>query len=276
MACAACTSPPLAQALARPPLTAGTPARAGASPSPGAPSPAFSSPADFYGFPRAGPQEGASPRGAGGGAAGAATGATPAAPRSASVDGVPRDADGIPTLTPATVTVRRGSGGAGLGVVLEEDGDLLAANLFGDDDFGADGGSFSPLGDGARAFSPGFASPGADASPGAAFGSPAAADGQAAVVGAADAQAQQEQQQGDVAATPASAGADFSFSFFPSAAGQRPAADAAARVTPELAAAGGQGAGGSQISPEILGYYEQQAQQAQRAQADAATPVLPK
>lgn len=197
-------------------------------------------------------------------------GATPAAPRSASVDGVPRDADGIPTFTPGTVTVRRGSGGLGLGVVLEEDGDLLAANLFGGDEFGAGRGSFSPLGDGARAFSPGSGS----GSPGAAFGSPALDQGEQAAC-ARDGQRQQ-QQQAEAAATPAGAGAD-SFSFFPSAGGQRPAAAAAAAVagtTPELVAAGGQGAGGSQISPEILGFYEQQeAQQAQRA---AATPVMPK
>lgn len=195
------------------------------------PGPALDSPAEFYGFPQT-----ANMGTPGGGA-----------PRSASVDGVPRNADGIPTLTPATVTVRRGSFGAGLGVVLEDDDDDLAANLFE---------SFSPLGDGV-------------ATAGRAFGS--FSGGKAAALEAQEAAAA-------AAATPAAETAEFSF--FP-AAGQPSAAAGGpgSGTTPELPAA----AQLPTISPEILGFYEQQEQAAQRhagagssQAAGAYTPVLPK
>lgn len=222
------------------------------------------SPADFYGFPLA--RELSS------------TPQTAAAPRSASVDGVPRNAEGIPTVTPHTVTVRRGSGGASLAAVLEEESEL-AANLFdsfsplsadhaftlpegdadgspGTDDGEGKGGSYSPLGDGISAA-------------GAGFGSFSAGPGNAA------------------AATPAvDVGAGFSF--FPGAASAGQAAEAAAAgATPELpggaATAAAAAAGGSYVSPEILGFYEQAQRAASSSQAGTSsqaaglgTPALPR
>lgn len=220
------------------------------------------SPADFYGFPLA--------------AELSSTPQTAAAPRSASVDGVPRNAEGIPTVTPHTVTVRRGSGGASLAAVLEEESEL-AANLFnsfsplsadhaftppeGDAD-GSPGtddgerGSYSPLGDGISAA-------------GAGFGSFSAGPGNAA------------------AGTPAvDEGADFSF--FPGAASAGQATEAAAAgATPELpsgaAAAAAAAAGGNYVSPEILGFYEQAQRAAGSSQpgtsnraAGLGTPALPR
>lgn len=220
------------------------------------PSPAYSSPADFYGFPLGATQQEA-----------ATPGSAAAAPRSASMDGVPRDASGIPVVTPATVTVRRGSVGGGLGMVLEEDGDLLAANLFGD--------SFSPLGDGARSFSPTSAG-GSPAMGAGGFGSPTV--GEEAEPAHAQQQQQGEQARG-AANTPATAGT-AEFSFFPSAgAGGSRQVAAAAGVTPELHSAAAAAADGY-ISPEILGFYEQEAQRqagADGSQAGgAAGTVLPK
>jgi hypothetical protein len=204
----------------------------------------LSSPAEFYRFPQADAMSG-----------GAAGSATPGAssdgpsPSYCSHDGVPRTVDGIPALTPHTVTVRRGSFGGGLGALLEEDGDFKpAANLF--DSFSPDAGA-SPASV-AGGFSP------------AAMGAVAAAEQAAAEAGAAP------------AATPA---ADFSF--FPATSShQHQQYQAPAGVTPEMgggAAAAAAAAGGSMggpapnmISPEILGYYEQEAQR-QRAAAAAAT-----
>lgn len=217
---------------------------AGAAPTPAAAaSSGWGSPAEFLGFPGGTP-----------GAAGL---------RSPSVDGVPRDADGIPMLTPTTVTVRRRSSTRELGVVLEEGADPLAADLFD---------SFSPLGSGARAFSPGGSMGG--------FGSPAAAEEAPA------AWAQQAE------ATPAGTAAD-GFSFFPAgpAAAEGAAADGSQGATPEMpagaaAAAAAGGAAAAYVSPEILGFYEQRtagaaaagtaAGSSHAAASAAATPAMPR
>ncbi|PRW32975.1 hypothetical protein C2E21_8057 [Chlorella sorokiniana] len=230
-----------------------------ASPAPAAAaSPSVGSPAEFYGFTLA--QELST------------TPHTAAAPRSASVDGIPRNADGIPTVTPHTVTVRRGSSGAGLAAVLEEEGEL-AANLF--DCFSplsADHAFTPPEGD-AKA-SPGAANGEGDSystlgdgvsAAGAAFGSFSAGRGDPA------------------AATPADAGADFSF--FPTMAPGGLVADAAAAgATPELqGGAPAAAAGTSYVSPEILGFYEQAQRAAGSSQAGTSsqaaglgTPALPR
>ena len=240
------------------PVTAGPPPHptAAASPPPAAASsPSLGSPAEFYGFPLA-RELSTTPHTAG-------------APRSASVDGIPRDADGIPTVTPATVTVRRGSGGAGLAAVLEEEDSELAANLFdcfsplspnhaftppeGEADEGGEGGSYSPLGDGISAAGAGFGSFSAGQAGPAAGATPDGAD----------------------------------FSFFPAAAGRQHADAAAAGATPELpagaaAAAAAAAAGGSYVSPEILGVYEQAQRAAGGSQAGGSqaaalpTPALPR
>lgn len=229
-----------------------------ASPAPAAAaSPSVGSPAEFYGFPLA-KELSSTPQ-------------TAAAPRSASVDGVPRDAEGIPTVTPHTVTVRRGSSGAGLAAVLEEDDDL-AANLFdcfsplsadhaftppeGEADASpgsaeGEGGCYSPLGEGITAAGP-------------AFGSFSAGRGDAA------------------AATPA-AGASADFSFFPAAPGGQEADAAVAGATPELPGSAAAAAGASYVSPEILGFYEQAQRTAGGSQAGTSsqaaglgTPALPR
>lgn len=145
-------------------------------------------------------------------------------------DGVPRDADGVPAHTPTTVTVRRGSCSSGLRA-MEQDDDL-AANLFS---------SFSPAGDGGD---------------GGAVSRPGEEPAAAAAGPAATAQ--------EAAGSP-------EFSFFPAATShkQQAAAEAAAAGgTPELPVL--HGPGGSTISPEILGFYESQAQQARAGDSAGA------
>lgn len=204
-------------------------------PTPADPSPGDSSasPADFYGFPSV-----ATP----GGSSGPGTNSS----------SVPRDSEGVPLVTPATVTVRRGgSYGSGRGAALDDD---LAANLF--------CATFSPSdsvgGAAARSASPG----GEEVQDFGGF-EPAASN---------QAEPDAARRGGQGPATPADAGGDFSF--FPPAAAAAPASVAEAAgitpgLTPELAGAGGAGAG-STISPEILGYYEQQ------AAAAACTPAMPR
>jgi hypothetical protein len=166
---------------------------------------------------------------------------TPAsAPRSAS-DGVPRDAEGIPTVTPATVTVRRGSHVSGLAAVAEEGhGNDLAANLF-------------------SSFSLGSPASCADVAMAASPVEPALLDSSSAPAAASPSLLHAE----DEAGTP-------EFSFFPAnatsqhrqgAAQQGPAA--ALAITPELPGAQGQGQA-LDPSPEILGFYEAQARAGER------------
>ncbi|KAL4422795.1 hypothetical protein ABPG75_008992 [Micractinium tetrahymenae] len=214
---------------------AAEPARAG--PSPGG---SLASPADFYGFPSLATPGGSSPR--------------------TNSSSVPRDSEGVPLVTPATVTVRRGSSYGGRGDVPEDD--ALAANLF------------------CATFSPGDSVGGAAAS----TGSPGGQEEVLEFGGFAPAAASQPEPEAggreeQEAATPA-AGADAcgDFSFFPTVAAAAPAsgprsAGITPGMTPELAGAGG-AAAGSTISPEILGFYEQQAQQA--AAAAACAPALPR
>jgi hypothetical protein len=187
---------------------------------------------------------------------GDAASATPGAssggpsPSHRSHDGVPRTVDGIPALTPHTVTVRRGSFGGGLGAVLEEDDDFMpAANLFD---------SFSPAAGSSPASADGF--------------SPAATGASAAQQAAAEADAAP-------AATPA---ADFSF--FPAASSHQQQQQAPAGVTPEMgggaaaAAAAGGSMGGpapTMISPEILGFYEQEAQRQRASIAATGAAAVP-
>ena len=186
---------------------------------------------------------------------GDAASATPGAssgdpsPSHRSHDGVPRTVDGIPALTPHTVTVRRGSFGGGLGAVLEEDDDFMpAANLFD---------SFSPA---------------AGSSP------PSAGGFSTAVTGASAAQQAAAEADAAPAATPA---ADFSF--FPAASSHQQQ-KAPAGPTPEMgggaaaAAAAGGSMGGpapNMISPEILGFYEQEAQRQRAAIAATGAAAVP-
>jgi hypothetical protein len=194
---------------------------------------AHSSPADFYGFPRLPACKEAT------------SGAS--SPEHAS-DGVPRDSEGVPRLTPATVTVRRGSYNLDMGGMLEDDG--LATQLFT---------SFSPD----------------------------AGDSPAAAVSPTAAQQQGAEPSAGPASAAASEVASPEFSFFPAATSSRHAAGPsmsprAGGATPELV--GAYGPGSATISPEILGFHESQAQQRQgaAAAAGAATsqagglPALPK
>lgn len=209
----------------------------------------FSSPAEFYGFPAM-----ATPGGTSGGVAPSVH------------DSVPRDAEGIPIVTPATVTVRRGGYAGRREGILEEDD--LAANLF------------------SSTFSPSDSLGGAGGSPG--FGREVLEFG-----GFAAGRSQQEQ--GAAGATAAGdtmtpAGADLSaeFSFFPAAAAAAscgPNTQQAAGVTPAMPVASTTGLGqghpmDSNISPEILGFYEQQQAQQQDGMGsnhtDAGNPALPR
>lgn len=200
-------------------------------PSLAVPDGSLASPADFYGFPSV-----ATP----GGSSGPST-------KSSSV---PRDSEGIPLVTPATVTVRRGSSyGGERGAWLEDD--ALAANLF-------------------CATSPGDSMDRAVASTGSPGGEEVQEFG-GFQLAAGQLEPEAERREAQEAGTPAVAGGDFSF--FPAAAtvpGPR-----AEGITPGIAtvreAAGG-GAAGSTISPEILGYYEQQAQQAAAASGASILP----
>lgn len=158
----------------------------------------------------------------------------------------------MPLLTPATLTVRRGGSFSGSrGAALDDD---LAANLF--------CGFCSPSG------SPGTAARNAG-SPG---GEEVQEFGGFKPAAASQPLAEAEGQEEPGAAQPADAGGEFSF--FPSAAAAAPSSGPRPSgimtgMTPELAGAGGPPAG-STISPEILGYYEQQ------AAAAACTPALPR
>ncbi len=158
----------------------------------------------------------------------------------------------MPLLTPATVTVRRGGSFSGSrGAALDDD---LAANLF--------CGFCSPSG------SPETAARNAG-SPG---GEEVQEFGGFKPAAASQPLPEAEGLEEPGAAQPADAGGEFSF--FPSAAAAAPSSGPRPMgimtgMTPELAGAGGPPAG-STISPEILGYYEQQ------AAAAACTPALPR
>lgn len=184
-------------------------------------------------------------------AAVAAAGATPPGASSALPaldDAVQRDSEGIPTVTPPTVTVRRGGHSISAADVPVRDDCELAANLF--DSFG---GNFSPAERQAQ--------------------QPQQYQRQLSTVAAS--------------AGPEDAAASPEFSFFPTGTPHLQQAffgnggEAAEGVTPDLPALAA--AGSSTISPEILGFYESQAlQQAAAAatdgpsQAAAPVPAMPK
>lgn len=184
-------------------------------------------------------------------AAVAAAGATPPGASSALPaldDAVQRDSEGIPTVTPPTVTVRRGGHSISAADVPVRDDCELAANLF--DSFG---GNFSPAERQAQ--------------------QPQQYQRQLSTVAAS--------------AGPEDAAASPEFSFFPTGTPHLQQAFfgnggvAAEGVTPDLPALAA--AGSTTISPEILGFYESQAlQQAAAAatdgpsQAAAPVPAMPK